>query len=271
MSDISKMTDKQLRNEVQLLRDELAKMKRTYEDIIYNLDDGNFSSQFIKEKDDMKTKIEVTAEGIKTKVSKTDLETSLSNYSTIEQTAFEITSMVTKNFIRGKLGDTYTTPDTVYSMIDQEANSIMLSVIETYGELESRIASVSLTADSFETRVGNLEDGKYGDYTLFRQTADTFLFDGQYMKISSAIQLTDNYGNHSFSIFHNEGNGVSAGFRGTYICAAGNNLTDPLFIGSENQKVYLYDYGDENLIATRGWVLDNAGSGGGSGGVAVFG
>ena len=50
MSDnINNMNDKQLRNEVQLLRDELAIMKRKFEDIIYNLDTDNFSSRFVKE------------------------------------------------------------------------------------------------------------------------------------------------------------------------------------------------------------------------------
>ena len=95
MSDnINKMDFKQLRNEVQLLRDELAIMKRKYDDIIYNLDDENFSSRLIKEKDNMKTSIEITEEGIKTKVSKTDLDKSLSNYSTIEQTADQIKASV---------------------------------------------------------------------------------------------------------------------------------------------------------------------------------
>lgn len=79
---------KQLRNEVQLLRDELAIMKRKYEDIIYNLDTDNFSSRFVKEHGDMKTAIKVTAEGIETKVSKEDLE----KYTTLEQTANAIST-----------------------------------------------------------------------------------------------------------------------------------------------------------------------------------
>lgn len=86
-NDIAKMNDKQLRNEVQLLRDELAIMKRKYEDIIYNLDTDNFSSRFVKEQGDMRTAIKVTAEGIKSQVSKDDLENSLSQYTTLEQTA----------------------------------------------------------------------------------------------------------------------------------------------------------------------------------------
>ena len=86
--DINKMDLKRLRNEVQLLRDELAIMKRKYEDILYNLDTDNFSSRFVKEQGDMKTAIEVTAEGIKTKVSNEEFETA------IKQTAKTIESEV---------------------------------------------------------------------------------------------------------------------------------------------------------------------------------
>lgn len=79
MSDfeINKMSFKQLKNEVQLLRDELAIMKRSYEDTIYNLDNDNFGGRFVKEQNNMRTSIEVNAEGIKTKASKDELETSI--------------------------------------------------------------------------------------------------------------------------------------------------------------------------------------------------
>lgn len=83
----SQLEVKRLSNEVQLLRDELAIMKRKYEDIIYNLDTDNFSSRFVKEQGDMRTAIEVNAKGIKTKVSNEDLEKNLSEYTTLEQTA----------------------------------------------------------------------------------------------------------------------------------------------------------------------------------------
>lgn len=115
MSDknISTMDLKQLRNEVQLLRDELAITKRKYEDILYNLDDANFSDRFVKEKDNMKTAITVTAEGIKTLVTKDEFEsemmetasliatkvsnTELGKYSTTAQTADAISTVVSKN------------------------------------------------------------------------------------------------------------------------------------------------------------------------------
>lgn len=70
MSEINDMNFKQLRDEVQRLRDELARMKRSYEDILYNLDDSNFSAQFIKEKENMKSQISQTSESIQTFVGK---------------------------------------------------------------------------------------------------------------------------------------------------------------------------------------------------------
>jgi hypothetical protein len=109
------MDFKQLRNEVQLLRDELAIMKRKYEDILYNLDDDNFSGQFLKEKDNMKTEIKIAADGIKTKVSKEDLDKSLSQYSTLEQTA---------EAIRTEVAALSETDGELYSQISQTASSI---------------------------------------------------------------------------------------------------------------------------------------------------
>lgn len=88
--EIKNMDFKELRNEVQRLRDELAIMQRKYEDILYNLDNENFSEQIIKEKNGMKTQIEINEKGIKTKVSQEDFD------STIEQTAEDISMEVSK-------------------------------------------------------------------------------------------------------------------------------------------------------------------------------
>lgn len=98
MSDynINKMDFKQLRNEVQLLRDELAIMKRKYEDILYNLDDDNFSSQFIKEKGDMKTAIEQTEEAITMQAEKID--ENKEGLATLNITANGISSAVSSVF-----------------------------------------------------------------------------------------------------------------------------------------------------------------------------
>lgn len=184
MSNVYNMTDKQLRNEVQLLRDELAIMKRKYEDIIYNLDDDNFSSRFVKEKNDMRTAIEVTAEGIKTKVSREDLKA----YSTIEQTAEQIKSTVTKEYVVDKLDGEIVTNAILSSQIAQKADEIYLSVSQefetkdnansNYKDLSDSISSVSIKANSISTRVGNVEDGEFNGYTLFEQTGSKFSFTG---------------------------------------------------------------------------------------------
>jgi hypothetical protein len=62
--DINKMDFKQLRGEVQRLRDELAIFRRKFEDIIYNLDSDNFSSALIEKGENMQTSIEQTEESI---------------------------------------------------------------------------------------------------------------------------------------------------------------------------------------------------------------
>ena len=328
MSDnISTMNDRQLRNEVQLLRDELAIMKRKYEDIIYNLDTDNFSSRFVKEQGKMKTAIEVNAKGITTKVSDADFQSSkaqtaqkiemevkkltaadselsskitqeadkirsevkettdaingeFEKYSTIEQTAEKISATVTKEYVTNLIDGDYVTNDaletykvTVTSAIDQKADEINLSVSSTYetqdnangqySSLRNSISSISIEAGEISSRVGSLEDGQYGDYTLFTQSADKFYFDGDQTIFTGCIWLTNNNKVKRFSISHDESNPAKP-FIQLY------NQNDPLIIGRNQTSVYVGDDNNDNsLVATRGWVLDNAGGGGTV--VAVFG
>ncbi len=117
---------KRLRNEVQELSDQLAIMKRKYEDIIYNIGDENFSGKFIREKENMKTAIQVTSEGIKTKVSIDELNTTLTQYSTIEQTAQSINTEV------AKVKDDTDTKLERYSTTEQTAELIASTVNTDY-------------------------------------------------------------------------------------------------------------------------------------------
>ncbi|MCK9477997.1 MAG: hypothetical protein M0R40_00660 [Firmicutes bacterium] len=55
---------REIKKEVQALRDELSLTKRKYEDLLYNLDDDNFSGRIRKEKDGMKTEIDQTADRV---------------------------------------------------------------------------------------------------------------------------------------------------------------------------------------------------------------
>lgn len=148
MSDnINKMDFKQLRNEVQLLRDELAIMQRKYEDILYNLDNENFSTQIIQEKADMKGDIEINAKSIKTKVSSKEFESTITQVhdkietavktlnkadqelsSRITQTAESIVSEVSKTisvqFISTKHPNTISTSDEQKEMLCNYNNTL---------------------------------------------------------------------------------------------------------------------------------------------------
>ena len=188
MSDTLEM--KKLRNEVQLLRDELAIMKRKYEDIIYNLDTDNFSSRFVKEQDNMKTAIEVTAEGIKTKVSKEEMESfkestisqtaeqikievskvntatddKLKSYATTEWTTNAITSTVSETYITDKIGNKYVSDDTfkrykvdASSEIQAAASGIYVTVMEEVsGEYETK-NNAERAYGSLETSISEVE------------------------------------------------------------------------------------------------------------------
>ena len=86
---------------------------------------------------------------------------------------------------------------TLESAISQSANEINLSVSKTYetkananaeyDALYDSISSVSIQSNRISTRVGNLENGEYGDFTLFEQTAYGFKLTGDVSISGDAI------------------------------------------------------------------------------------
>ena len=178
MSDksISNMNIKELRNEVQSLRDELAIMQRKYEDILYNLDTDNFSSRFTKEQGDMRTAIEVTAKGIKTKVSKEELK----EYSTIEQTAQHIQNIVSK----GAMLDTAKEID---SLADATDTSKIYVIRET--DDDDNVLSETYYYFNDITKKWEVLSGD-NIYTVFEQTPEGFKLRGN-VKIDGSLILTD--------------------------------------------------------------------------------
>lgn len=249
MSDanINSMNIKQLRNEVQLLRDELAMMQRKYEDILYNLDYGNFSSKYIKETEDKIAfevensdkiaTLEITAEGIKADVQATNDK--FDNYSTIEQTANAITSTVSKSYLTDKLDGEYATKQSV--------------------------TEVKQTANSISSRVDDVEDGVFTGGTLFTQTSGKFYFDGKKAVFTGVVNLTDNDKNEVFAITHDESQPS-----GAFVHLHSTTSTKyPIILGDSNSgEVYIGSKTNQNEVATKGWVLENGGGGGTT--VAVF-
>ena len=225
---IEKMTFEELRREVQILSDSLAKMKRFYEDVFYNLDESNFSSSIIKEKDGMKAQIKISAEEISTKVSTAEMS------SAISQSAGEILLTV---------GATYATQAAVSSSISQTATEITTSVSTTYetkadaetsyNSLSSSISTVSQTASSISTRVQSLETFKT---SVFTQTADGFTLDGDNTTFTGVVFVTDNNQRKRFEIFHDESQGYEQVFIGSY---GQGGL--PIYIGNPGDVLYFSD------------------------------
>ncbi len=156
---ISKMNDKQLRNAVQMLYDELAVFKRKYNDAIYNLDSENLGKSFTVTQNNMKAQLKIAADAIKFAVTEEDLALELKNYSTIEQTAEAITSTVTAEYVNTLIGGGYVTNAMMMSQIQQSSEQILLSVsaeYETKADLEEKLkdyATITLTRDGISAYV----------------------------------------------------------------------------------------------------------------------
>jgi hypothetical protein len=256
MSDtnIENMNFKQLRNEVQLLRDELAMFQRSYEDMIYNLDSDNFGKGFTIEQNRMRSQLKVTAEAITLMVSSEDLDEALKKYSTIEMTDSSIKSVVSAEYINTKIGDTYVDKATLKSELEITESGIFAVVSENYDDLDTRISSVSVSAEGVVSRVENLETFKSSTFT---QSADEgFTLDGVKVKATGYISLTDNNGVEKFSISHAESQ-----LEGPRVML--HSLTSdyaPLVLGDKDGQVYISSPIKGNEVATRSWVEANAGS-----------
>lgn len=166
--NIEKMSFKELRAEVQLLRDELAIFKRKYEDAIYNLDSDNFGKSFTVEQNNMKAQIKISADAIKTMVSDTDLQSALENYSTITQTANAIQTVVSKG---ANLDEAIP-----ITSLDQATDTTAVYVIQSTDSL----GNITGERYYYYNDLLNQWEILSGDsiYTVFNQTASGFELKG---------------------------------------------------------------------------------------------
>lgn len=238
---IENMDFKALRKEVLYLRDELAVFKRKFEDAIYNLDSDNFGKSFTFEQNGMKAQIKLTAEGLKSTVSKSEFGKTLEGYSTLEQTAEAIRTTVSQTYVTDLFGDDIVTNTVLESKIMQSADGIRTSVSETL-------------------------NGYVTKESIFTQTSGGFELDGALIALKGIIYLTDSSDSPRFVI---DARGYENGENVTrlYDCAASPN---PIIIGDSDDAaargVYIgSNLSDGNRIATRSWVENNVSA------VAVFG
>lgn len=177
--DVADMDFKQLRNKVQSLIDEMARMKRYYEDSINNLDSSNFGKSFAIQQNNMKATIKMAADVIKTAVTEDDLAQELTKYSTIEQTAEAITSTVTAEYVNTLIGGGYVTNAMMMSQIQQTSEQILLSVSTEYETKEnaetqynSLTSSIALTSEQIQSKVSKTDlETELSDYSTITQTA----------------------------------------------------------------------------------------------------
>lgn len=225
--DISRMTDKQLRNEVQMLRDELAVFKRRFEDMIFNLDSDNFGKSFTVEQNRMKAQLKIAADAIQVMVSDTDLNNELVSYAKTTWTADQIESVAKK-------------ADSQYSdlstRITQTATDITAQVNAVSDSL-SAYSTIAMTKDTITSMVST-------EY-LTDKLDGTYATSGSYTELYSKIEQTDN------SISSIVSKNISAYFESTDNPTEAN-ITD----ATKRTMLCLYDgeyyYFDD---VTGGWKL----------------
>ena len=224
MSDnINNMDLKQLRNEVQLLRDELAIMKRKYEDIIYNLDTDNFSSRFVKEQGDMRTAIEINAEGIKTEVTnRIDADTELS--SEITQNAEKIETEVTERKAEDKV---------LSSKITQTAEEISTSVSKQITiQFESDVMPTKKNTSDAEKGMLCEYDGTLYYYNDILEDWEEYPYDGvnsKFIQTASGFKFTNDVKIDADLI-------VSGTIDAERISTDIANVADTLYVGSYESR-----------------------------------
>lgn len=183
---------KKLKSEVVFLRDELAKMKRFYEDLFYNLDDDNFSGTFLKEKNNMKSSIKMNEEGIKTSVKKiNDAQEQINgNYesliSEINQTAESIRTYVGKTVSFNGACEVMSTAEMtdttqIYVIKDYSEDGITIKNAKYYYYNSLLVEWEAIENDSV--------------YSFFEQTADGFQLKGNVIINGNLVKSTDNIGN----------------------------------------------------------------------------
>ena len=129
MSDLYRIVKRQDAR-ISELEDLLAKTIRKYDDLLFNLDDENFSKKILKEREKMKASLSVTAEKIETAVEK------------ISEDGKSISSLI------------------------QTADSISASVEKYSGEILALSTKITQTAESIRLEANKYTDEKFAEFEI---------------------------------------------------------------------------------------------------------
>lgn len=150
---IEQMNFTELRQEVADLSNELARMKRTYEDLLYNLDLSNFSGQAVKEANNVKSTIVQTAEKIKTEINERKEENGSikEQISTFQQTADGISTKVQE--VVNDLKENYSTIEQTARSIESAVETVTDDLVGTMDERLREYSTIEQTAKQIKSVV----------------------------------------------------------------------------------------------------------------------
>ena len=172
----------------------------------------------------------------------------------------------TKTYVTDLLEEEYVTKATFEVRYDGIYSQVV-DLQDTADGLSNSVSSISQTANEISSQVSKMDNGEFQEKTLFVQDSGKFYFDGNQTIFTGCIWFTNNSKQKRFSISHDESNIYTPAI---YLYNTDDN--EPIVIGKTDDCVYLAnENSDNNLIATRGWVLENAGASGDIKIVAVFG
>lgn len=265
-SDNWKEEAKKLRLVILDINDRFAKTIRTYEDILYNLDDDNFSTVLKKEKDNMKAEIKINHDMISLEVIRS-LEEDVYMLGRIVIEADRITqevvrSMGAEGLLSGRItveADRITSEvlrateaeGTLYSRITQTAEEIRLEVSNANQGMESKITQnanaialeVNRAIGAEATLSSNLliEAGRITAEVNARITGQADLqsrITQTATEISMKVSQTD--------------------YNGTTIASLINQSATSILIAAE--KINLYGYATFNSLSGSGTSVINGGN-----------
>lgn len=151
-TDIEKMNFKELRSKVYELESVVIKLKRMYEDVIYNLDDSNFSSSWVREKNNMKAQLRLTAEELSSIYTRVDND--LTTMQTeISQTAEEISLKASQEEV-DKWGKDLKKEIAEITIDSEQIKSTISNELKSGGSIRKEISStVQQTANEIYFKV----------------------------------------------------------------------------------------------------------------------
>ena len=282
---IENMDFKALRKEVAYLRDELALFIRKYNDTIMNLDSDNFGKSFSLKQKNMETQIKVTAEGLKTKVSASDVDSKLEGYSTVEQTAESILSNVASvtELLNKEVA-------TLSSSIEANAIGISLIVSGKYTDdlLKNYFTGIEIAPRSIKM----IDSTDYGNvYSEYSSDGLRFYDNEEYIQgwaiepsvshsgvlnyyVNSGVDCTIGQGFGGYGYGYSVHDMTVKLYNGSNFVVDVADVSDSMgevkFVGLKYDDYYSpHIYANGQLLATQDWVTENGGGGGTV--VAVFG